>query len=156
MVASIAQAIIQNTRPKSVVTPIQLLLAVISHCHFESRYLIDILYKFGLCVSYSEVLNFEACAADQLGTDLDDIDTDSFLYFVANNVDHKSDTIDRLNTFHGMGIIASITNAKKCLLPSIKRAIIESSEIVETAKLETKFFNFFCDMKPLKMFKKRY
>ena len=68
-------------------------------------------------------------------------------------MDHSSDTIDGLNTFHGMGIVACVTNAKKCWFSAIKRATIESSEIVETAKLETKFFNFSCDIKQLKMFK---
>ena len=75
-------------------TPIQLSLAAILHRHSESRYLINILHKFGLCVSCSEVLKFKACAADQLSTDLHDIDIDSFLHFVADNVDHNSDTID--------------------------------------------------------------
>ena len=134
-------------------TPIQLLLAVILHHHFESRYLIDILHKFGLCVSCTGVLNYEACAAVQLGTDLHDIDIDLFLHFAADNVDHNSDTIDGLNTFHGMDIIACVTNAKKCRLLAIKRATIESREAVETAKLVTKLFNFSCDIKPIKMFK---
>ena len=133
--------------------PIQLLLAVILHRHFESRYLIGILHKFGLCVSYTGALNYEACAADQLGSNLHDIDIDSFLHFAADNVDHNSDTIDGLNTFHGMDIITCVTNAKKCRLPVIKRTTIKSSEIDETAKLETKFFDFSCDTKPLKIFK---
>ena len=57
------------------------MLVGILHRHFESRYLVDILHKFGLFVSYSEVLNFEACAADQLGTDLHAIDIDLFFPF---------------------------------------------------------------------------
>ena len=64
LVASNVQAIIENTRPRSIIKPLQLSLAVILRCYFESRYLINILHKFGLCVSYSEVLNFKACAAD--------------------------------------------------------------------------------------------
>ena len=153
LVASVAQTIIQHTRPRSIMTPIQLSFAAILHRHFKSRYLIDILHNFGLCVSYTEVLNYEVCAEDQLGTDQDDIDIDSFLHFAADNVDHNSDTINGLNTFHGMGIITCVTNAKKCRLPVIKRTTIESSEIDETAKLETKFFDFSCDTKPLKIFK---
>ena len=152
MIASIAQAIIQNSRPRSIITPIQLSLAVILHRHFESRYLIDVLHKFGLCASYSEVLRFEGCAADQLGTDLHYIDIAPFLHFVADNVDHNSDTIDGLNTIHGMGIIACVTNPRKYQLPAIKRTTTTSSGIVETAKIETKFFNFSRDIKPLKMF----
>ena len=68
LIASIAQTIVQNSRPKSIITPIQLSLAVILHRLYESRYLIDLLHKFGLCASYAEVLRFESCAADQLGT----------------------------------------------------------------------------------------
>ena len=134
-------------------TLIKLSLAVIPHRHSNSRYLINILHKFGICVSYTEVLNYEACTADQLGTDLHDIDIDSFLHFPADTVDHNSDTIDGLNTFHCMGIIAWVRNAKKCRLPAIKGVTIETNEIVETRKLVTKFFNFSCDIKPQKMFK---
>ena len=87
--------------------------------------MIDILHKFGLCASYSEVLRFESSAAQQQGTDLHDIDNDSFLHFVADDVDHNSDTIDGLNTFHGMGIIACVTNPGKLVQspPAIKREI---------------------------------
>ena len=42
---------------------------------------------------------------------------------------------------------------KKCQLPAIKRRTTTSSEIVETAKIEMKFFNFSCDIKPLNTFK---
>ena len=115
----------------------ELSLAVILHRYFESRERIDILHKFGLYISYSEVLNFEACTADQLGTDLHDIDIDLFLHFVPDNVDHDSDTIDGLNTFHGMHIIACVTNAKKYRLPAIQRTTTEYSEIVKTAKFKT-------------------
>ena len=154
-ISSIAQAIIQNVRPRSIITPVQLSLTVILHRHFESRYLIDILHKFGLCASYSEVLRFESCAAQQQGTDLHDTDNDSFLHFVTDNVGPNSDTIDGLNTFHGMGIIACVTNPRKRVqsLPAIKRAKISSRDIVETARIEKKFFNFSQDIKPLKMFK---
>ena len=152
LIASIAQAIIQNCRPRSIITPIPLSLAVILHRHFESRYLIDVLHKFGLCASYSEVIKFEACAADQLGTDLHDIGIDSFLHFVADNVDHNSDTIDGLNTFHGMGIIACVTNPRNIQLPAIKRTTTTSSDIVDMANIERKYFNFSRDIKPLMMF----
>ena len=91
---------------------------------------------------YSEVLNFKACTVDQLASDMHDIDIDSFLYFVADNVDHNSDTINKLNAIHSMGI-ACVINAKKCQVPAFKRTNIESSEAVETVKLKTKCFNFF-------------
>ena len=119
----------------------------------DCGYLINVLYQFGLCVSYSEVLNFEACAADQLSTDLYKIDIGFFLHFVAKSLGHNSDAIDGLNTFHGMAIITCVTNAKTYRLPAIRRKTIESSEILKTAKLEVNFFNFSCDNKPLKILK---
>ena len=88
-----------------------------------------------------------------LGTDLHDIDIDSFLHFATDNADHNSRTIDGLHTFHGIGIIACVAKAKKCWLPVIKTTTIEICEIVETEKLKTKFFIFSCDIKRLKMFK---
>ena len=87
----------------------------------------------------------EACAADQLGTDLHDIDIDWFFHLVADNMDHNSITIDRRNTFHGKGIIAYYYQQSKGRL--------QKSVISSKAKLKTKFYSFSCDIKPLKMFK---
>lgn len=50
LVASITHAIIQNTTPRSIMAPIQLMFAAILHRHVESRYFINILHKFGLFV----------------------------------------------------------------------------------------------------------
>ena len=113
--------------------------------------MIDILHNFGLCVSYLERTNSEARAADQLGTDLPDIDIDLFFHFVANNVDHNSGTIN--DTFNHIGAIACTTNAKMYQLPAIKRTTIKRSEIIKTAKPERKFLDFSYDIKPLKVFK---
>src|SRR5688572_375497 len=57
--ASIGQAIVQGVRPRSVITPLQVGLAVQMHYHFRSRFLIDTLSAMGYCSSYSEVLRFE-------------------------------------------------------------------------------------------------
>ena len=32
-----------------------------------------------------------------------------FLQFVADNIDNNTQTLDRLNTFHGIGMIAAVT-----------------------------------------------
>ena len=47
-----------------------------------------------------------------MDTDLHDIDIDTFLHFVGDNVDHNGDIIDGMNTFHGMDIIDWVTDAK--------------------------------------------
>ena len=49
--ASIGQAIVQGVRPRSVITPLQVGLAVQMHYHFRSRFLIDTLSAMGYCSS---------------------------------------------------------------------------------------------------------
>ena len=52
---------------------------------------------------------FETNAAVTSGTELNIPDRDCLVQYVADNVDHNIRTIDGKNTFHGMGIIATIT-----------------------------------------------
>ena len=77
--------------------------------------------------------SFEIRAAYQIGTDLHETETDSFLHFVVDNVYHNSHTVKGLNSFYCMGIIICAANQGKCHLPAIKRGIISSSDIAETA-----------------------
>ena len=79
------------------------------------------------------MLNCEACVADPLETDLNDIGIDSFFHYIAENVDHSSDTIDGLNAFHSIGMHSLCNKRKKVsVTPTIKRETKESSKIVET------------------------
>ena len=68
-------------------------------------------------------------------------------------MNHSSVTIDRLNTFHGMGIVVYVTNPSKCPFPEIKGGIISSNDTVEMVRMKTKLLNFYRDLKPLKMFR---
>ena len=61
--ASIGQAIMQQVQSKALIVPLQLGFGIQMHQHFGSRFLIDSLNKHGFCVSYSEVLKYEHCAA---------------------------------------------------------------------------------------------
>ena len=150
LVASIAQAIIQNIGLRSTMTQEQLLLAVILHCHFECRYMIHIFHQFGLCVSYSKSLILKLALPINLVLTCMTLVLNRFS--VADN--HHGITIvdptNGLNTFHGMGIIACLTITKKCWLQAIKRTTIESSGIAKTAKIEQKILQFFCYTKTLK------
>ena len=101
--ASIGQAIVQAVRPRTVLAPLQLGLAVQMHHHFRSRFLIDNLAAMGYCSSYSEVQIFEENAAfsacpDVLGTA--NI-SKGMLLFAADNVDHNIISLDGKGTFHG-------------------------------------------------------
>ena len=101
------------------------------------------LHKLGFCSSYTEVQRFENCASHQQNTNMGEIDSSQSLLFVADNVNHNLNTLDGLNTFHGMGMIACITPGRmKQLSLVIKRLIIDPKEIIETTRVETKYFNF--------------
>ena len=107
--ASIGQAIIQAARPRVILALLQLGLAVQTHHHFASKFLIDSLHSHGFCSSYSTVLQYERSAAAIQGTDIPGYKSDQFMQYVADNVDHNTRTLDGTGTFHGMGIIATIT-----------------------------------------------
>ena len=127
-VGSIGQAIMQAVRPRALMAPLQLGLAIQLHHHFGSRFLIDILYELGFGSSYSEVQRFECSAAVTRGTAIGDLTADDFVQYMADNVDHNSGTIDGHNTFHGMGMIATVTPARK-LSTSVPRAKVSFEEI---------------------------
>ena len=53
--AAIGQAIVKATRPRSILAPLQIGLAIQLHHSFSSRFLVDSLHKLGFCSSYQEV-----------------------------------------------------------------------------------------------------
>lgn len=106
--ASIGQAMMQAARPRVLLAPLQVGVAVQLHHHFASRFLIDSLHRHGFCCSYQEVQKFGQNAAVNQGTDIPS-HTSEFVQYVADNVDHNIRTLDGKDTFHGMGIIAAVT-----------------------------------------------
>ena len=109
-IAFLGQSLMQQVRPRSLIVPLPIALGVTLHHHFASRFLVDLLSKSGYITSYSEVQRFERNAALAKGSRiLDFADTDCFIQFMADNVDHDSRTLDGKNTFHVMGSIASVT-----------------------------------------------
>ena len=63
-VASIGQAVVQAVRPRAVIAPLQIGLAIQGHHFYRSRFLVDTLHNMGYCSSYAEVQRFEKNAAD--------------------------------------------------------------------------------------------
>ena len=106
--ASIGQAIMQAARPGVLLAPLQIGLDVKLHHHFASRLLIDWLHRLGSCCSYQEVQTFGKNAAVTQGTGILN-HTSEFV----DNVDHNLRTLDGNDTFHGMGLIATITPGTK-------------------------------------------
>lgn len=121
-VASIGQAIMKAARPRVLNAPLQMGLAVQLHHNFASRFLVDSLYRFGFCSSYNEVQAHNMSAAVDQGTDIPDYNGE-FVQYAADNVDHDLRTLDGHNTFHGMGMIATITPGTKRIRRVPKRKV---------------------------------
>jgi hypothetical protein len=135
----------QQVRPKSIITPLQLGLAAQMHRHFGSRFLIDSLHKHGFCVSYSEVLKYGRSAAKFQGTEIPGLldgqntseeELNALIQAMADNVDHNLKTIDGKNTFHGMGIIMAVTPRVNTasIIPRLKD--VSTEEIIKLAQIE--------------------
>lgn len=143
-VASIGQSVVQAVRPRAVVAPLQLGLAVQLHHHFRSRFFVDSLSAMGYCSSYSEVQRFEENAAasvgqDVLGGTIDRLDT--ALLFAADNVDHNIITLDGKGTFHGMGMVATVTPGRKVSRTVLRRKTAYL-EIVEQSRVDIREYRF--------------
>ena len=141
-VASIGQAIIQASMPrKGIIAPLQLGLGVQMHHLFGSKYLIEILHSMGFCSSYQEVQRFEASAATSQGPGVDKTDH-QFVQFVADNVDHNSCTLDGYNTFHGMGMIATVTPAVEHKR-IVRRIETSNEDLVAIGKIDVTYYTQF-------------
>lgn len=138
----------QSARPRISICPMQIGLGVQLHHHFASKFkvLIDTLYSFGFCSSYAEVQIFQYSAAVTQGTDILGFTPGRFIQFVADNVDHNIRTLDGLNTFHGMRIIAGLTPASD-QSSQVIRATVSTDELVLAGKVASSANS---DIEPLK------
>lgn len=138
-VASIGQAMMQATRPRVLLAPLQFGLGVQLYHHFASRFLIDSLHSQGFCCSYEEVRRFERNAARSHKTDIPNL-TSEFVQYVADNVDHNVRTLDGHNTFHGMGMIAAVTPGTTAQKQPIARAKVTFADVALIGKVQIRYY----------------
>ena len=134
--SAIAQSIIQAAKPKTVIAPLQIGLAIQLHHSFGSRQLIDTVHSLGFCSSYTETERFLRNAA--VSNADTNVNSESFIQFVGDNLDHNMDTIDS-SSFHGMGIISISTPGEESNSNLIvERANATMNDVIESAKIEIK------------------
>ena len=114
------------------------------HHHFASKFLIETLHKHGFCCSYKEVATYERSAAVTRGTDLPNCTSDKCIQYVADNVDHDIGTIDGKNTFHGMGMIATVTPATSSN-KTIPRVTVSEQDRAAVGRVNMQQFVSACD-----------
>lgn len=147
--ASIGQCIMQAIRPRAILAPLQLGLGVQMHHHFASRFLIDTLHELGFSCSYAEVKRYERSAAVVQGTEIPGYTQDHQLQHVADNVDHNVATIDGSGTFHGMGIVATVTPNINALRKQIAKKNVTAEDLAAVGRINIEYYKIPSHVPPL-------
>ena len=137
--AAVGHAIMQAVRPRAVIAPLQICLGVQLHLKFGSRFLIETLHELGFCSSYQEVQKYQQSAAVSQPLEIPGLIQGQFLQFVADNIDHNTQTLDGLNTFHGMGMISAVTPGIKCTSRRIPCVTVTAEDVAAVAKVDIHF-----------------
>jgi hypothetical protein len=102
--------IVQAVRPRSVIAPVPFAVGVTVDHVCGSKYLLNILSRCGLSMSYDEVGRFKQSVTSYDTVDLPVSYPAAFTQFAADNGDHDVCTLDGSGTLHAMGLI-SMTNS---------------------------------------------
>ena len=104
---ALGHAIVQGTRPRSVISPILFGLGVEFHHMFGSEWAVNQLHSLGYSVSYDEVTRFrQSVIQNQTIDSLPSPPYPVLTQFGADNVDSNVKTLDGYGTLHGMGHFA--------------------------------------------------
>ena len=138
-IASTGQPIIQAARPRVLIAPLQIGVAVQMHHNFGSKFLIDSLNSHGVCSSYFEAKKFEVSAADAQDKEIPGFIPGQFAQVIADNVDHNARTLDSTSAFHGIGMIAVRSPEVRCSKP-IARIKKTAEELAFQSRIKIKFY----------------
>ena len=89
--------------------------------------------------SYWEVQKYERSASVSSETFMSEILPGHFAQYSADNVDHDLCTLDGKNTFHGMGIVASVT-PKISLHSVVPRITVTTDDIARVGRINIKHY----------------
>ena len=104
----LAQCIVKATK-RDVIPPLLFALGVDLDQSIGSRWLVSYLSKLGASIAEGEVRLYRQSFLKSDTEPLTTLPNNSFVQWSADNVDHNLATLDGKGTFHGMGIIASVT-----------------------------------------------
>ena len=107
---TISHTIVQASRPRSVISPVLFGVGVEMDHLYRSKFLVNTLFHWGFSISYDEITRYKQSVIRASDDSFDIRPYPShFTQWVGDNVDHNTKTLDGLNTFHGMGLIATST-----------------------------------------------
>ncbi|GBP42632.1 hypothetical protein EVAR_87183_1 [Eumeta japonica] len=102
----IGLSIVQAVRPKSFISPLHLATGTYLNRKCDSKTVINMLAKLGVCSSYHSIALHEISA---IKSNVIKIEPSAFVQYVFDNADHNPSTLDGLNSFHCMGGICCVT-----------------------------------------------
>jgi hypothetical protein len=102
-----SQVILKAGAAQDYISPLLFSIGLFLYKETGKRVVVDVLFKLGLCESYSNIEAFQRSAS--LYNDDESFSVDAFIQWVADNFDHGEDTLDGKNTTHQMGIISCVT-----------------------------------------------
>lgn len=112
---AISHAIVQASRPRTVMSPVLFGVGVSVDHALGSKWLVEMLSRLGFSLTYDEVTRYKQsvvqCSDSSEGLPFSYPGT--FTQWSADNVDHNINTLDGSGTFHGMGILSMSTPCVK-------------------------------------------
>ena len=105
------------------------------HLEFGSRFFIETLHGFGFCSSYQNVQKYQLSAVVSQPLETPCLMQGQFLQFMADNIDHNTQTLDGLNAFHDMGT-PGIKGTSR-LIPSVE---VTAEYVAAVAKVGIHFY----------------
>ena len=117
----LAQCIVKVTK-RDAIPPLLFALRVDLDQSIGSRWLVSYLSSLGVSIAEGEARLYRQSLMKADTEPLTTLPNNSFAQWSANNVDHNLATLDGKGTFHGMGIIASVTpSGSREQLKDVKR-----------------------------------
>ena len=105
-IAAIGQAIMQQQRPRSLMSPMQFALTM--KVHDDCPGLLNNLFKSGFCLSEHEAKLFKECAAFESPNPFS-LMKGKFGWIIGDNFDHNKITLTGHDTIHVMGLMMTET-----------------------------------------------
>lgn len=134
--------------------PLHVALGTTVHSKTQSQYVIDLLHRYGVCVSSYQTRDFERCAAvtkiPEAFHEGDGFEMKCPLYS-ADNVDIMKTTLTGSGTYHGMGMIFSHISSRPFPTDTIRRRKVSSEEILSHSVKLKSMPNSFTEFSKLRL-----
>ena len=143
---SLGQAIVQAARPRSVIAPLLLGLALDIDLQHGSESLTNKLSHLGMCMSYDETVRYKQAVmmSQPLRSASSACFPTAFTQWVGDNVDHNVRTLDGHDTFHGLGVISVSTSltdqATRCEAPVRRLKRLPSAAVTVNRSIPIQHF----------------